>query len=443
MSEINLPKDFVKRIENDSFFSADFLAALETNSPNSVRLNPNKLTTHLQTEKDVPWCKHAFYLKERPKYTLDPLFHAGCYYPQEAGSMFLDYVVKQLNLPDNPICLDLCAAPGGKSTLLASFLDGKGLLVSNEVIQSRSKILKENMTKWGYTNVLVSNNDPTDFERLSNFFDLMVIDAPCSGEGMFRKDPQARKEWSCENVELCAGRQKRIVMDCWDALKENGYLIYSTCTFNASENEDNVKWFLNELDAELVDIQQDFLQLGRNGIGVYALPNKNDTEGFYLAVLQKKSASKNTIKRTKKVGLFPTKDTTFLEKWINLNEITVLSWNEHYFAIPSSLQDEFALLQQHLRIVKMGTELGDVVKKGLLPNEALALNPSLLHAAIQRIELKVDQALHYLKGETFSLDAPIGTHLVCYQGNPLGWIKHLGNRFNNLYPKEWRIRMKL
>jgi 16S rRNA C967 or C1407 C5-methylase (RsmB/RsmF family)/NOL1/NOP2/fmu family ribosome biogenesis protein len=443
MSEISLPNDFVTRVESDTFFAPDFLPALDTKSPNSLRLNPQKSTTHLQLEKQVPWCEHAFYLKDRPKYTLDPLFHAGCYYPQEAGSMFLDVVLKQLNLPEQPICLDLCAAPGGKSTLIASFLAGKGLLVSNEVIQSRSKILKENMTKWGYTNVLVSNNDPADFERLPNFFDVLVIDAPCSGEGMFRKDPQARNEWSCENVELCAGRQKRIVMDCWDSLKENGYLIYSTCTFNASENEDNVHWFLNELDAELIEISQEYLQVGRGGIGVYALPNLNDTEGFYLAVFRKKSASKNSAKRHKKVGLSTVKDTTFLEKWINLNEVTVLSWNEHYFAIPSSLQDEFAVLQQHLRIVKMGTELGDVVKKGLLPNEALALNPSLLHAAIQRIELTLDQALHYLKGETFSLDAPIGTHLVCHQGNPLGWIKHLGNRFNNLYPKEWRIRMKI
>lgn len=236
------PEAFKQRVENDPFLGTPLLEALNQTAPVSVRLHPLKQKAALTFSEKIAWCEHAFYLKERPSFTLDPLFHAGCYYPQEAGSMVLDTVLKQLDLPSEPSILDLCAAPGGKSTLIASFLNNNGLLVSNEVIQARARILTENTTKWGYTNTVVTNNDPKDFERLNEFFDVIVVDAPCSGEGMFRKDLKARDEWSEENVQICSSRQKRIVMDVWDSLKPGGFLIYSTCTFNSAENEDTISW---------------------------------------------------------------------------------------------------------------------------------------------------------------------------------------------------------
>ena len=230
MTTIALPKDFVLRVQNDSFLGQELLDALETEQPISIRYNSSKKQAIDQDAAAIPWSKNGVYLKERPSYTLDPLFHAGCYYPQEAGSQFLDAILRQIELPLHPVVLDLCAAPGGKSTLIADFLNGRGLLVANEVIQNRSKILKENLVKWGATNTVVSNNDPAQFSGLTNVFDCIVVDAPCSGEGMFRKDHQARNEWSENNVELCVGRQRRIVMDVWDSLKEDGFLIYSTCS---------------------------------------------------------------------------------------------------------------------------------------------------------------------------------------------------------------------
>lgn len=234
MKKVELPKAFVERVSQDPFLGNSLLQALDTEQPIAIRINSSKgncataeafgdMRSVFEDLEEIPWSKNGFYLKERPIFTLDPHFHGGRYYPQEAGSQFIDSILRQLDLPEEPIVLDLCAAPGGKSTLIADFLQGKGLLLANEVIQNRSKILKENLTKWGAKNSLVSNNDPQDFEGLKSIFDCILIDAPCSGEGMFRKDPDARNEWSTEAVNLCAGRQKRIVMDVWDSLKPNGF----------------------------------------------------------------------------------------------------------------------------------------------------------------------------------------------------------------------------
>jgi len=441
---IPLPNAFVERIQNDPFFEPDFLNALEQESPTTIRLNPTKTKANLPFESAIPWCEYAFRLSERPAYTLDPLFHAGAYYPQEAGSLFLDEVLRQLVLPDQPIVLDLCAAPGGKSTLIASFLNGNGLLVSNEVIQSRARILKENCIKWGHTNSVVTNNDPADFERTPSLFDIIVVDAPCSGEGMFRKDHQAREEWSPENVNLCSARQRRIVMDVWDALQPGGFLIYSTCTFNAQENEENVIWYAHELNAELVPISSTHFKPGRGNIGMYALPSQVQTEGFYIAILQK-SGERTTpkLKTGKNPEVSLVKDNSFANQWIQLENIKLIQWQQYNFAIPALFFAEIQFLQQQLRTIKIGTEVGEIAKKGLIPNESLALNPCILDPSISRIDLNLHDALHYLKGETFPLEGPTGFQLVCFQNEPLGWIKNLGNRFNNLYPKEWRIRMKI
>lgn len=440
----SLPEAFNRRVSEDPFLGESLLGALETPSPVSIRRNPFKTEAMLPVSGEIPWCDHAFYLAERPSFTKDPLFHAGTYYPQEAGSMFLDSVLKQLDLPENPLVLDLCAAPGGKSTLIASFLNSQGLLVSNEVIQARSRILKENMIKWGVTNSVVTNNDPADFQRVPDFFDLIVVDAPCSGEGMFRKDHASRDEWSEGNVELCSARQKRIVMDVWESLQPGGFLVYSTCTFNAQENEDNILWMKNELGAEIIDIKSGHFKPGRDGIGLYALPSLVDTEGFFICVLRKAGESKSRkLKLNKRAEITAVKDLAPIHPFAALDGVSVIQWSDFSFAVPENSMEEIIYLQHHLRMVKMGTELGEVAKKGLIPHEALALNPHLLNKDLPSIELSLEQALSYLHGDTFSIEGKHGFNLMTYQNEPLGWIKHIGNRFNNLYPKEWRIRMKL
>lgn len=441
---MSLPEDFKKRVENDAFLGVELLTALETDSPVSIRRNPLKTEAELPILKEIPWCKDAFYLTERPFFTKDPLFHAGTYYPQEAGSMFLETVLNQLALPENPFVLDLCAAPGGKSTLIASFLNSEGLLVSNEVIQARSKILKENMTKWGVTNSIVTNNDPADFQRIPDFFDLIVVDAPCSGEGMFRKDHASRNEWSQSNVDLCAARQKRIVMDVWESLQPGGFLVYSTCTFNTQENEENIAWLLNELQAEIVPIETAHFKKGRNDVGNYALPSLVDTEGFFICVLQKQGTRNQLkLKLNKKAEVYTIKDISPLTEFADLDEMKAIQWTNYSFAVPEKFTEEIIYLQNQMRVIKMGAELGEIAKKGLIPHEALVLNPKLLRNDLPKIELDLNQALSYLHGDTFSIEGKHGFNVMQFQNEPLGWIKHIGNRFNNLYPKEWRIRMKI
>ena len=439
--QLKFPAEFENRVKNDVFLGEALLTALNSITPVSIRLNPLKETRFNPELTPVSWCQNAFYLEERPVFTLDPLFHAGAYYSQEAGSMMLEKVLQQLDLPEQPIVLDLCAAPGGKSTLIASFLDQKGLLVSNEVIQPRAKILKENLIKWGYGNTIVSNNDPKDFQRLPNFFDVIVIDAPCSGEGMFRKDPAARNEWSEANVDLCAGRQKRIVMDVWESLRPGGFLVYSTCTFNTQENEENVSWFREQLDCEVLPLDFTPFKQDRKAFGAYALPNLLDTEGFYIAVLRKTDESFRAAKCKAGNQLKQVKDSSFLRDFLPLENKSVLEWNNILFAVPQAFTSEIREIHQQLRIQKLGIELGTVIRGELQPDQSLALAIDCHFPG--RIELSKEQALHYLKGETFDLPGERGYQLVTFQNVALGWIKHLGNRFNNLYPKEWRIRMRI
>lgn len=445
MSEVvAFHQDFVKRISGDEFFTGNLLHSLNEEPPVSVRFNPKKVKSDLSVSAQVTWCNDAVYLSERPSFTLDPLFHAGSYYPQEAGSMLIDFVVRNLDLPSNPKFLDLCGAPGGKSTLLLSFLDNKGLLVSNEVINSRARILKENCTKWGYSNSVVTNNDPSDFGKLPGFFDLILVDAPCSGEGMFRKDQNSRSEWSEENVNLCSARQKRILADVWESLTPGGYLLYSTCTFNSQENEENVLWMEREFGAIQTKVSMpESITQGRDGVGHYAIPGISETEGFFIAILRKpEDAETTSLKKVRAKNISKLKDLSELNDFANLSEVDVFNWNEYLLAFPSEMSDDFLRLYSELRIVKLGTEIGTMARKGLVPSQDLAMNFSL-RMTDRTISLDRNDALHYLKGESFTVDGNKGFQLVAFNQEPLGWIKNLGTRFNNLYPKEWRIKMNI
>ncbi len=441
-----LPEDFVKRTREmlgDEY--PDFEKALSENLPTSIRVNDKM--SYWPTEEKVAWCDSGYYLPERPLFTADPLFHAGVYYVQEASSMFLSQAVKQF-FPDASTVLDLCAAPGGKSTLLSQTLSRDSLLVCNEIIRSRAYILAENIIKWGNPNVVVSNNEPKDFDKLTDFFDAVVIDAPCSGEGMFRKDSGAVQEWSLSNVQLCAERQREILHSVWDALKTDGILVYSTCTFNREENEENVRWICEELGAEL-------LRLDLNGnkditvsdFGYRFYPHKTKGEGLFLSVMRKTSESERKLKLkigSKKSNKSTVKADLKLFRLLDAEKWEIVSDNNRILAYDKQHYSNFTLLTKQLHCLHSGVELGEIKGKDFIPAPSVALSKILDRDSVVEAEVDYETAIAYLKREAIQLpDVDRGYVLITFKGQALGWVKNLGNRCNNLYPSEWRIRMNL
>ncbi len=441
---ISLPVEFEKRINESQFWDNNLLENLNTVAPVSVRINPSKVRADLSISHPVSWSRSGYYLTERPVFTLDPLFHAGCYYPQEAGSMFIEYILDQLNISRSSAFLDLCAAPGGKSTLVSSWIDKTGFLVSNEIIPSRNVILRENISKWGSVNVVVTGNQPKDFQRLPSFFDVILVDAPCSGEGMFRKDPNSRLEWSVSNVHMCADRQREIVEDVWDSLKPGGFLIYSTCTLNQFENEDNVRWICDNLDAEICEIKlPESVISGMDGIGSYFAPGHTESEGFFCAILRKCSYSHSKIKTKLRLKKLSHSSINHMNEYVDLTDLQIFEYKDSISACFDWHSHNIDVVFSTLNCTKLGVELGIPFPKKFEPSQELALS-SLINEEVVKNELSKEQALSYLKGETFSIDTTKkGFQLVSYKNQSLGWINHLGNRFNNMYPKEWRIRMKI
>ncbi|MBI2257478.1 MAG: rRNA cytosine-C5-methyltransferase [Flavobacteriia bacterium] len=438
-------KEFSERAIQDPFLGQELLVSLDNDPLISVRCHPFKKfdLSLLPIKKKVSWTENCYYLDTRPSYTLDPLFHSACYYPQEAGSMFLETILKELDIKKDSTILDLCAAPGGKSQILASFLEVEGLLLSNEIIVSRAKILVENMIKWGGKHTFVCQNKPEDFKHLPNLFDLILCDVPCSGEGLFRKDKKSRNEWNENLVEFCSLRQRKIVMDIWTSLKEEGFLIYSTCTFNETENEQNVQWFIKQTNAELIQIKHQGLKTGRNGIGFYALPSESEAEGIYFAILKKKSQTNIQIKKQNQKSYF-----NYFKNKSNIDfkvqnhcclfqkEKLIFTFNEKQLAL-------IQLLASTLNLLKTGTIVADIIGEKWIPSHSLAMDIKTLSTEINMIEVNKEQALQYLKGNSFSLNLSKGHHLLSYRKIPLGWIHHVDKRFNSLYPKDWRIRMKI
>ncbi len=445
------PEEFVKRIHTQKYIDADaLLRSLAEPSCISVRVNPEKWEKKPFSSTPVPWSKSGFYLKSRPSYTLDPLFHSGCYYPQEASGMFLEQMVKRTcDLRGNLRVLDLCAAPGGKSTILSEIIGQGSLLISNDAIRSRAAILAETITKWGSGNTLVTQNDPSAFGKLPGYFDLIVVDAPCSGEGMFRSDV-AVKEWSVSNTVHCVERQKRILMDVWPALKENGILIYSTCTFNPGENEENIKWFTENRAAECLTIDvsgfQGITEIDFQGIfgnGFY--PDKIKGEGFFISAIRKTGKQETLkIKSQRRSDLLLTPDDIIIaNKWTNFSKDRLFRWGDEVFAVPCSME-EYLYLYGNLKIVRAGTKVFTVKNKSYLPSHVLALSTGLKKDPFPVIELDLPSALKYMKRDSLIIkDAAKGWNIVKYKGVDIGFINNLGNRINNYFPVEWRIRMDL
>ena len=423
-----------------------FVQALETEPVVSIRFNGRKMEADSSLNA-VPWASAGRYLESRPVFTADPLFHAGCYYVQEASSMFVEQVVRQY--VDRPVrALDLCAAPGGKSTLLLSLLPQGSMLVSNEPVPLRAQILAENVTKWGNAASLVTRNEPADFAPFRNFFDFILVDAPCSGEGMFRKDSYAVEQWSVSNVEQCAKRQREIVADIWESLRPGGLLVYSTCTFNREENEDCVEWIASELGAEVLKLEISDKwnitgSLTTEGLPVYRfIPGYTAGEGLFLAVLRKDGSSTVMQPKAPRMQLAPAKLKSEVAKWIAApGDFDFVMQGDTVIAMPKEHTAAMLALQQKLKVLHMALPLAEVKNNKILPLHALAMSTELVAQAFNVVELEREKALAYLHREALLFaDAPVGHLLLTYKGTPIGFVKNIGNRANNLYPTEWRIR---
>ena len=445
------PEEFINRIHTQNYIDPEgLLKALAEPSPVSVRINPGKWNKKPSDSHQVSWCKNGYYIQHRPSYTLDPLFHSGCYYPQEASSMFLEQVIKQTSgLHKDCRALDLCAAPGGKSTHLSDILGPDSLLVANETIRSRAAILAETISKWGTGNTLVTQNDPAAFGKLAGYFDIIIVDAPCSGEGMFRSEI-AVSEWSVGNTVHCSDRQKRILMDVWPALKENGILVYSTCTFNPGENEENIKWLIGKKEAECIRIDvSEFSGIneidfgGIFGYGFY--PGTAKGEGFFISAIRKTGKEQNIhVKSQRRPELQPDKnDLEIAYKWTHFPRERIFKWSDELFAVPCDMND-YILLYRNLKIVKAGTKIFVAKNKHYLPSHELVLSTMLKKDAFPVNKINLSQALAFMRRDKFTLqNAPKGWNIVTYMGVNLGFVNNIGNRVNNYFPVEWRIRMDL
>lgn len=430
----------------------------------SIRLNPfkNRVTAqgfidiqaqdvlqHLPAATPVEWCNTGYYLSERPSFTFDPLFHAGCYYVQEASSMFLEQVVNTC-LPDHSVMpyrvLDLCAAPGGKSTHLSTLFP-EGLVVANEVIKTRSGILVENVIKWGNDNIVVTNNDAEHFKRLQGYFDIILVDAPCSGSGMFRKDPEAITEWSLQNVDHCSKRQKRILEDVWPALKEDGILVYCTCSYSIEEDEDILDWLNDKSEIESIRIPVEKYQgivevnSGEGSLWGYRFyPDQIKGEGFFITCLQKKSTELENIPSPKKMAHVSVQEKSVIANILNdAAEFSYIYANDGINIIRKGWENDIGILFSALYVKKAGTHAGKVIRNELIPVHDLSMS-TIISPAVPHIELDKETAIQYLRRSDIQLaESKKGWSLVCYNDVVLGWVKALPNRVNNYYPASFRI----
>jgi 16S rRNA C967 or C1407 C5-methylase (RsmB/RsmF family)/NOL1/NOP2/fmu family ribosome biogenesis protein len=442
MDNYNFPPHFLENLNTEPGFDSESFVG--------IRINPFKPSA-LKTDSQAPWCAEGFYLDTRPSFTFDPLFHAGAYYVQEASSMFIGHILNTIrpNKEDAIKVLDLCAAPGGKTTLLNSALQSSDLLVANEIIKTRVPILSDNLNRWGTSNTIITNNDPKDFNAIHSFFDVVLVDAPCSGSGMFRKDPAAMNEWSEGNVNLCHQRQERILADIYPALKEDGYLIYSTCSYSHQENEDILDWLCTEFNLESVRIPI-YKEWGivetespqKKVWGYRFYPGKVKGEGLFAACLRKKESS-GGLSNYKNNGQqkLPAKEMDIVKGYINnADDFYFFKVNEDWLAINREHKESLNILHRHLYIKKSGVRIGKLAGNDLIPDHELALSLAINKDAVLSTELTREQAIQYLRRDNIDMEITgKGWSLMTYDGLALGWAKLLPNRINNYYPKEIRI----
>lgn len=446
------PQAFINQIRKLFGAASEFFLESLTQPPvTSIRYNAQKPTNPLPNAKPVVWSSTGYDLSERPEFIFDPLWHAGAYYVQESSSMFLEHIWNQIRPSFNHpvVVLDACAAPGGKSLVLTSGLQHGDVLVSNEVIKSRVAILQENIIRWGGDQHIITQNDPKDFGQLGSLFDIVLVDAPCSGEGLFRRDPSAVNEWSEANIQLCAGRQQRILMDCWDCLKPGGYLIYATCTFNEIENENMVQWLQANGGFTSIDMQVPSEWPIAHAIyndvkGYRFLPHLTSGEGLFVACLQKNKEAESVKVKTKNKATkwepVSKKDLPVLQQWLhNSGDYHFALQQQFVHALPKTVANLLSQLPKPIYIKHAGIAMGTIVKGELIPDHALAMSTSIAKS-IPAINVSLEDAIRYLRKDTIHFETKQnGWHLIQYQGHALGWVKVLPNRTNNYLPASYRI----
>lgn len=461
-------EDYTRQLMGPSLYEK-LIEGLQQDASASIRLNPFKplKTTQEQdhnaainSASRVPWCANGLILPTRPNFTFDPLLHAGLYYVQESSSMFISEVLRQL-VHEPVAMLDLCAAPGGKTTATRAALPSGSLLFTNEPMKLRASILSENIQKFGHSDVIVTNNYPKDYRKAGQLFDVILADVPCSGEGMFRKDANAIDEWSPQNVEKCTALQRSIIEDIWPCLREGGLLVYSTCTFNAHENEENVEWIAQNLGADFVEIetQEEWNITGAlvNSRPVYRfIPGLTSGEGLFMAVLRKHGNSANVLSEAcasvtketarkrhkgKERQASPSADIAKTATWLQGN-FTIMEEKGSIRAIPTWWTPVYNRIKSSLYVIHAGITIGNIKGRDIIPDTSLALSTMLNTAAFPHAELSYTDALNYLRKEAITVNSsiPTGFVIVTYRDQPLGFVKNIGNRANNLYPQEWKIK---
>lgn len=428
-------------------------ALSETEPVVSVRRNSRKTEGFAASFDAVPWCAKGVYLPERAPFTFDPLLHAGCYYVQDASSMVYEFIVTRLraSLGDSAVkYLDLCAAPGGKTTAALDALHNDDFVVANEINTARARILAENITKWGADNCYVSSVDSGKYASVGEFFEIIAVDAPCSGEGMMRKDDDAVAQWCESLIKDCASRQREIVDNAWQALMPGGYLIYSTCTFNRLENEEILNYILEEYGAESIDLKLELMPGVATGIDAKGycyrfMPHRTKGEGLFVAVVRKPGNPepiklKSRSGKRQAVGIQLPKG--MLQFLISPAGYEIKADADKVVATRKNHTPWIAHISNYINLWNTGMVLGTIKGRDLIPEHGLALSFAFNTESIPSVEVDYDTAINYLRGETFMLpaDAPRGYVCICYKGMALGFMKNLGNRANSLMQKEWRIR---
>lgn len=426
------------------FDRAGFLQAhLDAQPPTSIRLNPSKLPPLNEAMQPIGWSRYGYYLQQRPSFTFDPLFHAGCYYVQEASSMLLEQAFLQLMPQDRPLrVLDLCAAPGGKSTHLYSLLPAGSSLIANDVIRSRALVLRDNLIKWGTKNAMVTNNDPEQFRALENYFDWITVDAPCSGSGLFRKDRDAIAHWSPAAVQHCAARQQRILSAAWEALRPGGILFYSTCSYSIEENESTAAWMMRELKAEPLTLAlQPAWGITPTDPGYRCWPDKTMGEGFYCCCLQKPFNGEGaSLPRAQKALRAAGKsEMNLIRSWTNSEDAFYLLLQQTVYVWPAYLRSEWESCVALLNVIYSGVRVGELLPDKLVPDHALAQS-SYLGNTVASVALSLEEAILYLQRKPFvPAQAAKGWTVATHRQFALGWVNSLSTRINNYYPKELRI----
>lgn len=448
-----LPAEFEERMRReigDAEAEALF-AALDGVPPVSVRANPAKCRIVLG-DRDVPWSRYGRYFDRRPQFTLDTAFHAGAYYVQEAGSQFIDYLLRSEPTEGRRI-LDMCAAPGGKTTIYSTAAGRDGLVVANEYVRNRANILADNVRKWGMGNTVVTNCDPKAIAAFEGWFDIVAVDAPCSGEGMFRKDETARAEWSADNVRLCAERQMTILREAWRSLRAGGLLIYSTCTFNTTENEGVLRSFAEEFGDETAATEEIEIDGGwgiaASTVGDFRtfrfMPHRTESEGFFAAVVRKSfdASVRTSVPKPRKriMNDVASADRAELSRWVSEpQEMRFASAGDTIYGYRSSRYDDVRLLAESLTVIYSGVAMGQIFKGRLKPDWALSQYCGLNRSAVACAALGEAEALDYLRKRDVAAERfAEGVNLVECGGLPLGFVKRIGARVNNMYPNSLRI----